>query len=359
MARIGNGHRATVTPASDNRQSASAAATRCHARRPSASRVRSTSATRKPTAQLHQLLVDTRKVDLDRGLLRHENDIISLGKAARPSPPHLAHEALDAISLDGDSDLLGYGDSHALASPTRGARPDEDDEAVAVELAAMILNNQEVRAFAQPGRRRKSRAEPFFARGQRLLLGDRDRQPLAAFAAPRVQNALTTAALHPLAEAVSPLATLVVGLVGALHGSLLEKGTSRISATPHRVKQLFPPPRSGRAASPPANMSDNRPSDVCFVDQEEIEMIIDYSLLRRRYQTRPHPEREPSCGRRIFPQWFAPDHRTRRFSACHPSQRLAKWWVCSRQGMAWSALEHHPELLGLNWGKRPGEFDGT
>ena len=58
-------------------------------------------------------------------------------------------------------------------------------------------------------------------RPRRLLLGDVDGEAATALAAAGRQDAAAALALHAGPEAVGALAALVVGLVGALHGSLL------------------------------------------------------------------------------------------------------------------------------------------
>src|ERR1051325_8961664 len=52
-----------------------------------------------------------------------------------------------------------------------------------------------------------------------LLLRDRDRDPLAPFGAPSTKNSSAAARLLACAKPVGPLATLVMWLVGTLHGS--------------------------------------------------------------------------------------------------------------------------------------------
>ncbi len=73
------------------------------------------------------------------------------------------------------------------------------------------------RPHAVPG----EQVVPATARAARLLLGDGDGEPLAALATTTLQGETTTGRLHALAETMRALATLVVGLIRALHEMLL------------------------------------------------------------------------------------------------------------------------------------------
>jgi hypothetical protein len=87
-----------------------------------------------------------------------------------------------------------------------------------VELASAVLDCHELAALAQTF----ALVEALVRRDrQELLLGDGDCEPLATLATTALQGQAAALGLHPLAKAVAALATLVVWLVSALHGSLL------------------------------------------------------------------------------------------------------------------------------------------
>jgi hypothetical protein len=152
-----------------------------------------------------------------RVALGHEHEIAAARKQQFVSPEGFPHQSFYAVSFDRSPELARRRD----AQPRRTRcllRQHEHEKAVGVKLAASILRRHELAAFAQPFVFVETlvRRSPLV-----LLLGDGDRQPLATLATTALQSQAPALRLHPLAKAVAALATLVVGLISALHGSLL------------------------------------------------------------------------------------------------------------------------------------------
>jgi hypothetical protein len=152
-----------------------------------------------------------------RVALGYEHDVIPARKQHFVSPEGFPHQSFYAISLDRASQPPRGGDPQSRG-PERLLRQHKHQKAIGVKLAAALLRCHELAALAQP----LVFLQALVRRGrQALLLGDGDRQPLATFATTPLQRQAPALALHTLAKAVAALATLVVGLISALHGSLL------------------------------------------------------------------------------------------------------------------------------------------
>jgi hypothetical protein len=146
-------------------------------------------------------------------------------------PEDLSPQPFDAVAPHGPRDLARDRDAERLTL----AGVHEEDEMRRVNTPAPRLNLEEFSAFAQAGftrmpiaskapRARRANGPARQITSVRngvppalLVVGDRDRDAVAALTAATIENRTTVGGLHPSPEPVGAEATLTMRLIGAFH----------------------------------------------------------------------------------------------------------------------------------------------
>jgi hypothetical protein len=156
-----------------------------------------------------------------RAVLGNQDQVPTGGNPAMQPHP-LAQQALDPVSNDRVPHFLGDRQAEppapVLAASIVAPPLRDRKDMPAMVLCTARLHREELGAAPQPhllgdARRGAARHEVLT-----LLLCDGDRYPLAALGSATAENFTSTAGFLARTEPMRPLATLVMWLVGTLHG---------------------------------------------------------------------------------------------------------------------------------------------
>lgn len=155
-----------------------------------------------------------------RGVLGNQDQVPAARDPAVQANP-LSQHTLDPVSNDRVPYLLGDREPEPTFEVWCGPLPENRKDMTTVRFSTVRLHGDVVGALSQPHLLGYPQGS---AAGHVLLLGGRHREALAALGAAATQNLTATTGLLAGAEAVGPLAALVMRLVRTLHGSLRVRG---------------------------------------------------------------------------------------------------------------------------------------